>query len=93
MSETPQSYSTGDPVPPTIPDRVEELEQQYYAIMTALTQHTNSIAALVNLMDRFRFSVDSRLTQINQQLAEVQQSNRVIIDLINTRLPPPDSKE
>lgn len=96
MSEHSAPYGDYTPgPPPSITTRVDALEQRLAAIETAYEQHKGVISALVNTLDSFRYSVDGRLTAINQQLAAIQQSNQVLVELITSRLPPPakDSAE
>lgn len=85
MSEQPASY--GDhPVPAPLVSRVDAVERQ-------IAQNASAIAGLINAVDGLRASVDSRMTAMEKQLAALNQSNLLLIELINSRLPAPPTAE
>jgi hypothetical protein len=88
MSEQPAQYGNVPPVPPLV-SRVEAVERQIALIADIQEKNTTAIAALVNSVDRMRASSDSRLAAIERGLTALNESNRLLADLITSRLPPP----
>jgi hypothetical protein len=82
MSEQPTPYGDVPPVPAPIIARVDAVEHQ-------IAQNANAIAALVNAVDHMRSSFDGRLAAIESQLAALNENNKLLAELIITRLPDP----
>jgi hypothetical protein len=87
MSETP------------ITARVDTLEQQLAQITNVQAQNANAIIALVNAIDRLCTDIDDRfiasdvrLAVMEKQLTALNESNRLLAELITTRLPPPSNE-
>lgn len=45
------------------------------------------IAALINAIDGLRLAIQSGFADVNKQLAALREDNRVMLDLLNSRLP------
>lgn len=95
MSEQPAQYNDR-PVPPTLSARVDTVERQISLIIDAQSKNTNAIAGLINAVDGLRASIDTRMatfdarmTAMEKQLVALNESNRLLIDLITSRLPVP----
>lgn len=88
MSEQPAQY--GDhPVPAPIVTRVERVERDLVRLADSQEKNASAIAALVNSVDQMRSTFDSRLATIERGIAALNESNRLLIELITSRLPPP----
>ncbi len=88
MSEQPAQY--GDhPVPASLVLRVDAIERQIAQITDVQAKNANAIAGLINAVDGLRGSVDSRLVAIERQLIALNENNRLLTELIITRLPDP----
>lgn len=49
--------------------------------------NTQAIGALIRAVDTQRETFDKRLSTIEKQLAALVETNHIIIDMLNTRLP------
>lgn len=81
MSEQSTPYGER-PAPAPLLTRVDALER-------VTEQNASAIAGLINSVDRMRVSFDSRLTAIESQLAALNESNKLLAELIIKRLPDP----
>jgi hypothetical protein len=92
MSEHPGQYGNVPPVPPLV-SRVEAVERQISLIADIQEKNAGAIAALVNSVDHMRTNFDSRLADIERGITALNESNRLLVDLITSRLPAPPTAE
>jgi hypothetical protein len=50
--------------------------------------HTETLTSLIYSIDRIRENTDDRLKVVEKQLSALVETNHIIIDMLNTRLPP-----